>query len=832
MKLATVLAELSLEESRDAAGKASTGNSSASAIVASSSSSAALPLTVDDLRACVEGVVGAGSATAMDRCMAPILAVLRSPRELGRSFRLGGSTDGNRDFAGVHAVFAQLFSKDSNPWSSHAAEAVRNVISTSLGENVPAHRDQDVMAFIEDTEEEDGAKPPGAVTKAVNSKPDTHAANATDGTQPLFEWASVLLAAVLPLLANALPRDANGISVIPHRHEMERLEASEDSLHFTPLGRTAYRTHKVCDNCQVRITDRFFFHCSENCDTDFCSECHKKLQEIFDSYFADEHQALDKSRRYDRIFWVISTTDRIAAQLLRMSHADRMAFAHELAFEWPQAMFEQFVSAVTDVVNAKVVHVQDVKDVQSDADFWSTMGLLQFLYGINSLPCSTLRIDEENTRGPKIEYDNFILEGINKCEPISEWQRWKKNPSARVPDVLAADFDFVLTADFCSFLTHSNLVPIGFRRVCLLCDVWEQVHIHMVRMLPLQLEVQRAPAKMLADILACFRGLNDVELRRPLRVTFEGELAAGQGVTREFFKVALRSFLEGGGLSLFHYNEHQRTYWFSESADNPEAYRACGILLGQAILNNVLVPNIFPRVLYDRLLEDLGSPCAKSLGIEDVAAVSQEIGQSLQKVLDHEGADIGDVFGDLDWAATGRIPEGSQLTQETKAQYVQGYVQWFFHERIAPQLDPFSEGFRAILGGSSLLQRLVDAVQLEKILCGGSVPVDIVAIQRGAATEGWSGETEYISIFWDTLASFTEQEKVQFVVFCTASDRVPLRGWQDLRLNIQKHGVGDDRLPTAHTCFCQLLLPHYSSKRVLRTNLLLAIANSEGFGMK
>merc|ERR1719230_2044007 len=291
------------------------------------------------------------------------------------------------------------------------------------------------------------------------------------------------------------------------------------------------------------------------------------------------------------------------------------------------------------------------------------MGLLQFLYAANTLPCSRKRLDEHGARGPKIEYDHFILEGINKCEPISEWQRWREHPSAKVPDVLSID-NFSLTADFCSFLTHNNLVPVSFRRVCLLCDVWEQIQLQMGRVVPLQMEVRREPAALLQDVLTHFDGLSEGQLRRPLRVTFEGEEGAGPGVTKEFFQVALRSFLDGSGLGgLFKYCDYSRTYWFNDGADNPDAFRTCGILLGQAVLNNVLVPKIFPHVLYERLLHDLESPCAKPLLLQDLAAVSQDSAQSLQRVLDYEGNDIASVFGDLDWESTGRVPKDSALNQ-------------------------------------------------------------------------------------------------------------------------------------------------------------------------
>ena len=40
------------------------------------------------------------------------------------------------------------------------------------------------------------------------------------------------------------------------------------------------------------------------------------------------------------------------------------------------------------------------------------------------------------------------------------------------------------------------------------------------------------------------------------------------------------------------------------------------------------------------------------------------------------------------------------------------------------------------------------------------------------------------------------------------------------------------RLPMAHTCFNQLVLPAYTSKKTLKQKLLIAIQNAEGFGIE
>jgi len=796
-------------------------------------------MSVEALEASVSGAVAAASAPlALGGCLRNVFAVLRSRDAAGRSFLLAAS-GGVCDYVGVYGAFERLLSREANPWAGEAAEELRTTASFIFERDAPLPvltTSSEEEEVAEAAPEEDEAEGAASAVAAMPPMGDDGAVEASgvDGTAevengPSVAWPLPILAAILPLLANALPRDANGVCIIPHPHNMEKQEAGEGMLYLGGSHRPVFRTNKICDNCGERIIDPFFYHCAEDCDIDFCEECHQRSQDLLDT-FIERRGGRDKESVFRQLFWVIDVLERTAAHVLHLSAGSRTRLARELAFEWPTSMFARLTQAVMDAVNAKVVHVQDVKDIQSDERFWYVIGLLQFLYAANALPCGMRRVDEHSSRGPKLEYENFILEGINKCEPVSEWHRWQKHPNAQMPEVLAVA-RFRLTPDFCSFLTHNNFVPVSFRRVCLLCDVWEQVQLRMGRVVPLQIQVRREPLALLEDVLRAFEGLDSGELRRPLRATFIGEEAMGHGATKEFFQVAIRSFLDGSEeVGLFKFNEHQRTYWFNEGADRRDAFHACGVLLGQAVLTNVLVPGIFPRVLYERLLQDLESPYAKPVSLEDIAPVSEDVAKSLQKVLDYADEDIGTVFGDLEW------PEdvGRELTQQTKAAFVQAYADWYLHGRIAKQYEPLSEGFRSILGGSAMLRSMVDAVQLEKIVCGGAVPVDVAAIRRGVTLEGWSqeDEAEYLPTFWEVLEELNETERVHFVVFVSASDRAPLRGWQDFALIVQKNGVGDERLPTAYTCFCQLLLPRYASTDVMRRNLRSAIANSEGFGLR
>ena len=49
---------------------------------------------------------------------------------------------------------------------------------------------------------------------------------------------------------------------------------------------------------------------------------------------------------------------------------------------------------------------------------------------------------------------------------------------------------------------------------------------------------------------------------------------------------------------------------------------------------------------------------------------------------------------------------------------------------------------------------------------------------------------------------------------------------------LQRAGPDSDKLPTAHTCFNALLLPEYATQAKLRSKLLTAIQNAQGFGLQ
>lgn len=72
---------------------------------------------------------------------------------------------------------------------------------------------------------------------------------------------------------------------------------------------------------------------------------------------------------------------------------------------------------------------------------------------------------------------------------------------------------------------------------------------------------------------------------------------------------------------------------------------------------------------------------------------------------------------------------------------------------------------------------------------------------------------------WSALESFTADEVGDFLRFVWGRSWLPEAALFDEMFKVDNVGGGDDRLPSAHTCFFQLHVPMYSSAEVLRERL-------------
>eukprot|EP00826_Nyctotherus_ovalis_P015078 TRINITY_DN1424_c0_g1_i12.p1 TRINITY_DN1424_c0_g1~~TRINITY_DN1424_c0_g1_i12.p1 ORF type:complete len:411 (+),score=130.90 TRINITY_DN1424_c0_g1_i12:1246-2478(+) len=325
----------------------------------------------------------------------------------------------------------------------------------------------------------------------------------------------------------------------------------------------------------------------------------------------------------------------------------------------------------------------------------------------------------------------------------------------------------------------------------------------------------------------------NVNFKKELRVKFVGEQGEDSGgLRKEFFQLITKQLFDPS-YSMFNYSEETRTYWF-----NPDTFEPCikfeliGFVLGLALYNSTILDVHFPRVVYKKLL-------SHKPDFNDLVDFSPAIAQSLDFILKYEGEDLKEVLEctfSVEVDKYGKkvtaelIPGGSAVyvTQENKKLYVEKYVEWLFEKSVEKVFEAFKRGFCKLYKGEMATH--CDPEELQLLICGSPV-LDFRELEKAARYEGYTKDSPPVVHLWQTLHSLDVEKKKRFLFFSTGSDRAPIGGLKNISLCVMRHGEDGEQLPSSHTCFNYLMLPPYKSKAKLKEKLLLAIENSEGFGL-
>jgi E3 ubiquitin-protein ligase HUWE1 len=146
------------------------------------------------------------------------------------------------------------------------------------------------------------------------------------------------------------------------------------------------------------------------------------------------------------------------------------------------------------------------------------------------------------------------------------------------------------------------------------------------------------------------------------------------------------------------------------------------------------------------------------------------------------------------------------------------------------QITRFIAGFNSIVDEDLLL--MFSERELE-LLCCGTPYVAVEDLRENASLVGYADTDMTIQWFWACVSAFNDDERARLLQFITGSAKLPLGGCAKLNppLKISRHGGGMDRLPSAHTCFNQLVLPQYTSQTALDRFVFTAVTEGyQGFG--
>lgn len=211
------------------------------------------------------------------------------------------------------------------------------------------------------------------------------------------------------------------------------------------------------------------------------------------------------------------------------------------------------------------------------------------------------------------------------------------------------------------------------------------------------------------------------DLKKPLRVIFDGEEAEDAGgVRKEFFLLLLRDLLDPK-YGMFTEFEETRAIWFAEMTfEDNIMYMLIGALCGLAIYNFTIIHLPFPLVLYKMLLGDEPT-------LADLRDISPTVATSLQSLLDYEGDDFEEVFC-LNFEVTREVfgearhvplkagGEHLAVTQRNKAEYVELYVQYMLDTSVQRQFNGFKDGLMRVCGGK--VMELFEPHELMAVVIG------------------------------------------------------------------------------------------------------------------
>ncbi|XP_023977122.1 probable E3 ubiquitin-protein ligase HECTD2 isoform X3 [Physeter macrocephalus] len=444
---------------------------------------------------------------------------------------------------------------------------------------------------------------------------------------------------------------------------------------------------------------------------------------------------------------------------------------------------------------------------------------------------------------PLIPYTDFYNSTLDHIDLMEEYHTWQSFGNSHRFSFCQYPFVISIAAKKIIIQRDSEQQMISIARQSLVDKVSRRQRPDM-NMLFLNMKVRRT--HLVSDSLDELTRKR-ADLKKKLKVTFVGEAGLDMGgLTKEWFLLLIRQIFHPD-YGMFTYHKDSYCHWFSSfKCDNYSEFRLVGILMGLAVYNSITLDIRFPPCCYKKLLSPPIVPNDQSMPVgicsvttDDLCQIMPELAHGLSELLSYEGNVEEDFYSTFQvfQEEFGIIksynlkPGGDKIpvTNQNRKEYVQLYIDFLLNKSIYKQFAAFYYGFHSVCASNALM--LLRPEEVEILVCG-SPELDMHALQRSTQYDGYAKTDLTIRYFWDVVLGFPLDLQKKLLHFTTGSDRVPVGGMADLNFKISKNETSTNWLPVAHTCFNQLCLPPYKSKKDLKQKLIIGISNSEGFGLE
>eukprot|EP00898_Chlorokybus_atmophyticus_P007592 jgi/Chlat1/7834/Chrsp66S07338 len=359
----------------------------------------------------------------------------------------------------------------------------------------------------------------------------------------------------------------------------------------------------------------------------------------------------------------------------------------------------------------------------------------------------------------------------------------------------------------------------------------------------LQIVVRRE--QVFQDSFLQFSVLSGEDLHKQLCVHFVGEPGRDDGgITRDWYTILSREIVDPQYALFRNSAIDNYTFQINPNSDvNPdhlEFFHFIGVVLAKAVRDGCLLDCHFTSLFYKRLL-------GRTLTYDDMSTVDVEFHRSLCWLLENNinGLDLGLYFvAELDrFGLRQQVelkPGGAdfEVTDENKQEYVDLLARWTLKESVEAQSQGLLAGFASVIP-LNLLQHF-DETELEWLM-GGLPKLDISDWRANTVYKaGYTADSPVIVWLWELITAMDQEMRARLLQFVTGTSKVPYpQGFKGL--------MGSDgprpfhivrvthtyRLPQAHTCFNELILPPYSTKERLKVALQRALFETGNcFGLR
>ncbi|XP_041367636.1 E3 ubiquitin-protein ligase NEDD4-like isoform X2 [Gigantopelta aegis] len=358
--------------------------------------------------------------------------------------------------------------------------------------------------------------------------------------------------------------------------------------------------------------------------------------------------------------------------------------------------------------------------------------------------------------------------------------------------------------------------------------------------LPNKVDIKVSRQRVFEDSYRIIMGIKNAEiLKTRLWIEFDNEVGLDySGVAREWFYLLSREMFNPY-YGLFEYsatdNYTLQINPLSGMANEEHIsyFEFIGRVAGMAVFHGKLLDAFFIRPFYKMMLR-------KPITLQDMESVDSEYYNSMIWIKENDPADLvlnfcveQDQFGEI--TEMELKPGGKQIpvTNENKMEYIDLVIKWRFVSRVESQMRALTKGFNDLVP-QNLLQ-IFDENELELLMCGLQ-DVDVNDWKKNTMYKGeYNPNHPVIIYFWKAVYSFHNEMRSRLLQFVTGTSRVPMNGFAELygsngpqMFTIEKWG-NSSQLPRAHTCFNRIDLPPYESYHDLRTKLIQAVENTQGF---